>query len=67
MSSTLKEDGLRGGERGKAKRASLGNKKARAGRSFQEDLESLGFTLSLAKLKWEMRLEDEEPAHKMTG
>ena len=33
----------------------------------QEDLESLGFTPSLANLKWERRLGDKETAHWETG
>ena len=34
---------------------------------FQEDLQSLSFTLSLAKPKMERRLGNEGPAHKTTG
>ena len=34
--------------------------------AFQEDLESFGFTPSLAKPEMERRLGDEGPTHKMT-
>ena len=35
-------------------------------KALQDDLQSLGFIPSLAKRKMERRLEDEEPARKMT-
>ena len=35
-------------------------------KALQNDLQSLGFTPSLENLKWERRLGDEEPAHKIT-
>ena len=34
-------------------------------KTLQNNLESLGFTLSMAKPEIEKRLEDEEPAHIM--
>ena len=34
-------------------------------KALQDDLQSLGFTPNLAKLKMEKEIEDEESAHKM--
>ena len=63
----MKEGRFQGGQ---ARRASLGEVEGSMSgwvnvKALQEDLQSLGFTPQLAKLKWERRLEDEEPAHKM--
>ena len=60
----MKEGMFRGGEGGKARRASLGEvEEAKLSRTICRVLVSLQVW---PNLKWERRLGDEEPAHKMT-
>ena len=60
--STMKEVGLQGGEGGQARRAFLGAiegsmSKCVDAKSLQDDLQSLGFTLSLAKFEMGKKIE----------
>ena len=70
VNSTVKEGRFQGGEGGQAKRASLGEVQGnmivewtqKLSRTICRVLVSLQVCLNL---KWEARLGDEEPAHKM--
>ena len=67
----MKEGRFRGGEGRQGKRASLGEvKESMSGRvdakALQDDLQSLGFTPSLAKPEMGKEVGDKVPALKMT-
>ena len=71
MDSSVKEDRFQGGKRGQAVRASLGEVEGSISgcvqaKALQDDLQSLGFTPSLAKPEMRKRLGGDGLTHKMT-